>query len=151
MPVPRVGRCATCGRQTPGTLKLDSLRECEGSCPRCDASPFYLDNIAAYTGNVGRMTYHQVQDFLVGVSDPAEIEVCFRLEVIGHPPAGRREVLELLYAYYWEIAFLDDPEMRGKILSLDDALLAWQIDLREPRNWRYYSGLVKVPNAEAVI
>jgi hypothetical protein len=93
------------------------------------------------------MTYDQVMDFLVGVDDPAEIEVCFRLELIGHSPNGRQEVLQALYDHYWKLAEFMDPGQRAKILTLDQARAAWRRDLVNPETYRYYVNLVRVPNA----
>lgn len=149
LPVPRVGRCNVCGRQVPGILKVDSLRECEEHCPRCGASPFYLDNVGPYTGNVAIMDPATAIAFAEELEETREIEVCFRLEIIGHWPEGRREVLEALYAKYWEVALIDDPFVRARILSLDNAIIAWRQHLANPEELRHYSNLVRVPNDPA--
>ncbi len=149
-PVPRVGRCKVCGRQVPGILKEGSLTECVDPCPRCGTDPFYLDAIAPYVGNVARMTIERAIAFADELEETAEIEVCFRLEIIGHWPHGRREVLEALYARYWEVALIEDPGVRARILSLDKAIIAWRKCLADPAELRNYSNLVLVPNAENV-
>jgi len=143
LPVPRVGRCSTCGRQAPGIFKAGSLRECEDQCPRCGVSPWYLDQVGHYAGNIAKMSVADALTELANTDSPGEVEVMFRIEVVGNPPDGRREVLEAAYKRYWLLNYLHDPGPRGAKLSLDDCIREWKKELEGQESLHMYQQLVR--------
>lgn len=82
-------------------------------------------------------------EFVRSLDDPDEVEVAFRLEIIGHPPEGRRAFLEAAYDHYWNMSQVVDPGLRAKILSLDECIDEWNRELAEPRKLQMYSALVR--------
>lgn len=140
--VPRVGRCKTCGRQVPGIFVPNMGHLCKDECPRCGIKPFYLEHVAPYTGDTSRMAIPDAVAYVKTLDDPNEIEVTFRLEIIGHPPRGRRAFLEAAYEHYWEVAILEDPYERAEVLTLDQCIDAWIDALKDEKTRRYYRNLI---------
>jgi hypothetical protein len=81
--------------------------------------------------------------FLDQLDNPAEVEVCFRLELLGHAPEGRERVLIAAYSRYWQLAWLEDPYARAKILTLAECRAAWWKELGDPEARRMYEGLLR--------
>jgi hypothetical protein len=142
LPVPRRGICGTCGRNVPGILKDGSLRECEGECPRCGRSPFYLDSIGPWTDNVARMLVPAALLFIAKLDDEAEIEVLFRVEFMG---PNRDAVLHALHKRYWKVNdFLPSATARGRAMTLAELRAAWSRELEDDATRIMYEQLGRV-------
>jgi hypothetical protein len=88
------------------------------------------------------MSLSEAITYVEGLDDPNELETCFRLEIMGQPPRGRRELLEAGYARYWQLAWLEDPLERARILTVDECIDVWTRELEDPRIRRLYAGLI---------
>lgn len=136
----RKGRCSTCGRPSVGIFKPNSLRECEGECPRCGCSPFYLDGVGPWSENIAKMPTPEALAFVKTLEDEAEIETLFRVELMG---PDRDAVLEALHDRYWQIHDVS-PEVtaRGRRMTLAELRAAWWKELENPDSARMYRMLV---------
>lgn len=137
--VVRRGRCATCGRNVPGIFKDGSQRECEGECPRCGCSPFYLDSVAPWTDNIAKMSEEDALALACKLEDEAEIEVLFRVEFLG---PNRDSVLNALHKQYWKVHDVPpSATSRGRALTLEELRKAWADELSNPDSRRMYEEL----------
>ena len=138
----RRGVCATCGRKAPGIFKSAQLRECEGECPRCGCSPFYLDGVGPWTENIALRTIPEALEIVRSLEDEAEIETLFRVELLG---PDRDEVQEALHRRYWEVHDVPpEATSRGKAMTLAELRAAWHKELENPDSRRMYEMLGNV-------
>ena len=134
---PVVGRCIICGRIVPGFRKHPPSGECEGDCPRC-GRPLHLKNIGPYIfQNIVRLDEPEACAFMRSLETTAEIEACFRLEMVGK---RRDAVLSAGIDRYCQI--FDGPDPRSRIFrngkTLDDIKLEWMKELDDPRMRNMY-------------
>ena len=135
----RVGKCLHCGRQVPGRRLPGQGMVCDGPCPRCGVDPLHLDGISPYTGDVGAMSESDAIQWINELEYGNEVEVVFRLEILGHPPDGREAVLRAGIERYWFVTAPTVPP--AKTYSLKELIAAWQRELQNPESLGMYKAL----------
>jgi hypothetical protein len=100
--------------------------------------------MGAYTGNIGAMEEEEAIAFIAGVESQQEVEVLFRLEVMGH---DRDAVLLAGIRRYWQLN--DFPPVRPP-MGLNDLRRIWRAELQDPETFRMYQMLVRRHGDEAM-
>jgi hypothetical protein len=101
--------------------------------------PLHLDGISPYTGDVGAMSESDAIDWINELEYGNEVEVAFRLEILGHPPDGRERVLRAGIERYWFVTAPTVPP--AKTYSLKELIAAWQRELTNPESLGMYKAL----------
>ena len=132
----RRGRCSWCGAEVPGVPLAPGVRQCEGLCPKCNRTPFFLDDVGPWVENVAHLSEADALAIIRTIDDDREIETLFRVEFLG---LNRDSVLNALHDRYWQVVEVrPENTSYGRRLTLAELRAAWARELLNEDSRRMY-------------